>query len=154
MNIYYFDENGNQTGSGTSATCPSEEATELVPSSSEDTWNGTKWISPPPPPPPTQEELAKEQQKAIDNAIQEALDKKAQEFRWDDMKSARAGAVSVKDTDSGIVRNMKENAQKLTDWYYEVWAYASQLEANVKNGDREIPTIEEVLLEMPKYEEQ
>ena len=101
----------------------------------------------------TDEEILRQKQKAIDNAIQETLDKKAQEFRWDDMKSARAGAMSIKDTDSDIVRNMKENAQKLTDWYYEVWAYASQLEADVKSGNREIPTVNEVLEEMPKYEE-
>lgn len=47
MNIYYFDETGNCTGAGTSATCPNKGATQLKPKTDKDKWDGTKWINPP-----------------------------------------------------------------------------------------------------------
>ncbi|WP_294967194.1 hypothetical protein, partial [Sulfurimonas sp.] len=48
MTIYYFNEDGRFTGEGTSAICPKDGATTIVPSSNEDVWNGIKWIAPPP----------------------------------------------------------------------------------------------------------
>jgi hypothetical protein len=46
MKIYYFDEEGNLSGEGTSATLPEDGATEIAPSTSADKWNGTTWEIP------------------------------------------------------------------------------------------------------------
>jgi len=97
-------------------------------------------------------EQIKQQQKAFNNAIQTYLDNKAQEYKWDNMQSARAGAIPIKDNDSDVVKAMKNNAETLTDWYFNVWATASQIQADVKAGNRDMPTVDEVLAELPEYQ--
>lgn len=90
----------------------------------------------------------------INSAIQSMLDAKAKEYRWDDMKSARAGVTPILETDSDVVKAMKQNAMDLTEWYYQVWAKASELEAAVEAGTRTVSTVDDVLGELPIYEEQ
>lgn len=68
------------------------------------------------------------------------------------MQSARAAVVPIKDSDSDVVKEMKNNAETLTDWYFEVWATASQIQYDVENGDKEMPSVNEVLVELPAYE--
>jgi len=92
------------------------------------------------------------QQKEFNDTIQNYLDTKAQEYKWDNMQSARAAVVPIKDSDSDVVKEMKNNAETLTDWYFEVWATASQIQYDVENGDKEMPSVNEVLVELPAYE--
>lgn len=91
--------------------------------------------------------LANKQLQEISNEVKNLLDSKAREYKWDDMKSARAGAVPIKDTDSPIIIAMKQNAASLNDWYFQVWAKAVELEA------LGVPmTVDECLAQMPIYE--
>ncbi len=100
----------------------------------------------------TDDEILIQQAKNINNAIQNHLDTKAQEYKWDNMQSARAAAVPIKDNDSDAVKAMKNNAETLMDWYFNVWAKASEIQADVKAGNRDMPTVDEVLTELPTYE--
>lgn len=87
----------------------------------------------------------------MNNAIQAMLDDKAKEYRWDDMKSARAGAIPINETDTDVVKAMKTNANNLTNWYYEVWGKASEIEEQVAKNLRVMPTKDELLAEMPVF---
>jgi len=135
------------------------EITKLQCGFAEDSWvvlENNEWR------PLTTEEIALVEQKATEldfeqkrsemtQAIQTLLDTKAQEFQWDDMKSARAGYVPVKDTDSIAVIAMKNQAEKLTDWYYAVWGKSAEILAEVEAGTIIMPTVVEVLAQLPEF---
>lgn len=87
-----------------------------------------------------------EQKRAEMNvSIQNMLDKKAQEFRYDSILSARSYV--------GFNNPFKNEAQALATWSANCWAKASEIEADVLSGKREMPTIEQVLSEMPEFNE-
>jgi hypothetical protein len=84
------------------------------------------------------------QQTAFNNAIQTHLDTKAKEFRYDNMMSARSYA--------GYDNPFQAEAQRLAVWASNCWVKAGEIEADVQAGNREMPTIDEVLSELPIYE--
>ena len=87
---------------------------------------------------------------SMTNAVQTLVDSKAREFRWDDIKSARAGAgVPLEGTESVAEVAIHTEAVKLAKWDRAVWAKAGEIEAAVLAGTREIPTVEELLAELP-----
>jgi len=86
----------------------------------------------------------KAQRIAFNNAIQTHLDSKAKEFRYDNMMSARSYA--------GYENVFQEEATKLAQWASNCWITAGTIEQDVLNGNREMPSIDEVLAELPIYE--
>lgn len=82
-------------------------------------------------------------QDAISKAIQQHLDAKAQELRYDNMMSARSYA--------GYTNPFQTEAQALATWCADCWAKAGQIEADVEAGNRPMPTAEEVISELPTY---
>lgn len=80
----------------------------------------------------------------FNNAIQNHLDSKAQEMRYDNIMSARSWA--------GYENPYQAEALKLAKWASECWTVAGQIETDVSSGARDMPTIDEVLSELPKYE--
>ncbi len=93
---------------------------------------------------PSPEEIIKEQQTAFNNAIQTHLDTKAKEFRYDNMMSARSYA--------GYTNPFQAEAKKLAIWASNCWVKAGEIESAVQGGDRDMPSIDEVLAELPVYE--
>jgi len=83
-------------------------------------------------------------QKAFNNAIETHLDSKAKESRYDNMMSARSYA--------GYENPFQAEAQKLAVWASNCWVVAGQIETDVQSGNRDMPTIDEVLSELPIYE--
>jgi len=92
----------------------------------------------------SQREELLSQQKAFNGAIQNYLDTKAQEFRYDNMMSARSY--------TGYINAFQAEAQALATWASECWVVAGEIEADVKAGNRDMPTVDEVLNELPKYD--
>ena len=84
-----------------------------------------------------------EKQKAFNNAIQTHLDNKAKEFRYDNIMSARSYA--------GYENPFQAEAQKLAVWASECWVVAGQTETDVQSGNREIPTVDVFLSELPLF---
>ena len=91
----------------------------------------------------TNDEILVQQAKDINNAIQKHLDTKAQEFRYDNMMSARSY--------TGYTNAFQTEAQALATWASECWVVAGQIEADVQSGARAMPTVDEVLAELPVY---
>ena len=110
--------------------------TELVPNEF-DVWNGTAWEV------DTVAQITA-QTKDINNAIQNHLDTKAQEFRYDNMMSARSY--------TGYTNAFQAEAQALATWASECWVVAGQIEADVQSGVRAMPTVDEVIAELPAYQ--
>ena len=91
----------------------------------------------------TETEVLEQQVQVINNAIQNHLDTKAQEFRYDNMMSARSYA--------GYANPFQTEAQALATWCADCWAKAGQIENDVEAGNRPMPTVDEVLSELPVY---
>ena len=87
--------------------------------------------------------LLQKKKKELDKAIQKTLDQKAQELRYDNIMSARSYA--------GYENPFQAEAQKLALWASNCWVKAAEIEVVVKAGKREMPTIDEVLAELPAY---
>ena len=109
--------------------------TEIAPSEF-DVWNGSSWEV------DTVAQITA-QTRDINNAIQNHLDTKAQEFRYDNMMSARSYA--------GYTNPFQTEAQSLAVWASECWVKAGEIEADVKAGNRPMPSVDEVLAELPVY---
>jgi len=109
--------------------------TELVPNEF-DVWNGTAWEV------DTVAQITA-QTREINNAIQNHLDTKAQEFRYDNMMSARSY--------TGYTNPFQAEAQALATWCADCWTTAGAIQADVEAGNRAMPTVEEVLAELPVY---
>jgi len=77
----------------------------------------------------------------LSKVVQTYLDIKAKEFRYDSMMSARSYA--------GYVNTFQFEAQKLAVWSSDCWVVAGQIEIDVLAGNRDIPTIDEVTIELP-----
>ena len=90
----------------------------------------------------TKEDLLRRPE-AISKAIQKHLDKQAQALRYDNMMSARSYA--------GYTNPFQAEAQKLAEWCANCWAKAGEIEADVEAGNRPMPTVDEVLAELPVY---
>lgn len=102
------------------------------------TWNGEDWELVPP---PTEAEI----QKKLTDAVQEFMDKTAQEKNYDNIHTACTYI------DSGNEQFDKEGAA-CRAWRSAVWAKCYEILAQVKNGERAIPTAEELIAELPELE--
>ena len=80
--------------------------------------------------------------KDMTNAIEWLLDSKAQEFRYDDMKSVRSY--------TGFDNPFRAECITLATWGASCWIAAGQIEADVASGNRAMPTITELMAEMPQ----
>ena len=109
--------------------------TELVPSEF-DVWNGLSWEV------DTVEQITA-QTIDINNAIKNHLDTKAQEFKYDNMMSARSY--------TGYTNPFQIEAQALATWCADCWDTAGTIQADVEAGNRAMPTVDEVLAELPVY---
>ena len=102
---------------------------------------------------------------ALTTAVEETLDAKAQEFRYDDIKSARSY--------TGYLNAYQAEATTLAVWASECWSYMDTLEANLLNTKEVVvdtvttiepdpikteiawvdfmPTVDELLASLPVY---
>ena len=77
----------------------------------------------------------------VSKAIQKLLDDTAKAHRYDDMKSVRSY--------TGFDNPFRDECIAMAKWAANCWIYAGELEASVRSGARSMPTIEEVLAELP-----
>lgn len=80
---------------------------------------------------------------AMSDAIQNLLDSQAQVYRYDNMMSVRSY--------TGYANPFQTESLNLADWASNCWATAGQIEYDVMNGLRPIPSIEGLLAEMPVF---
>lgn len=90
-----------------------------------------------PPLTPTQQLLA------ISGAIQNHLDTKAQSLRYDNINAIGKYV--------GYINDFQAEAEALGAWASSCWKVAGQIEADVQSGVRAMPTVDEVLAELPVY---
>lgn len=91
-----------------------------------------------------EEEVLKNIKSEFNGAIEDHLNVTAQSFRYDNMMSARSYA--------GYTNPFQTEAQSLAVWASNCWVKAGEIEAAVEAGDRDMPTIDEVLAELPVFE--
>ena len=89
-------------------------------------------------------DINKSKASEISKAVENHLDNKAKESRYDNMMSARSYA--------GYENQFQAEAQKLAVWASNCWIVAGQIEADFQAGNREMPTVDEVLNELPLFE--
>lgn len=92
------------------------------------------------PPAPTTEEI----QKMLTDGVQNYMDKKAQERGYDNIHTACSYAYS---TDEVFAKEGKA----CLEWRDKVWRTCYDILAQVIGGLREVPTLEEVLAELPAF---
>lgn len=91
----------------------------------------------------TQEEIKQEKIKRVENAIQLMLDSKAREYGYDNIVSACSYA--------GYDNPFQAEGQALLSWRGSVWKYCYDQLAEIEAGNREEPTPEDFLAELPQY---
>ena len=89
-----------------------------------------------------QGEITSNMGKDMANAIQELLDNTAQAYRYDDIKSVRSY--------TGFTGPFQEECTILAQWASACWVHAGVVESDVLQGIRAMPTIDEVLAELPQ----
>ena len=94
-------------------------------------------------PQPTQEEIAAQLQKRLTDAVQQALDNKAQELLYDNCLSVCSYI------DTGVAKFDAEG-RAFRAWRSAVWAKGYEILAQVQAGQRAIPTEEQLIAELPK----
>lgn len=91
-----------------------------------------------------------EKAQALTDAVQSHLDERAKQYRYDNMKSARAMAgVPLDGTENSFEIAMAEQAINLAKWDRAVWSKSTEIEAEVLSGIRGLPTVEELIAELP-----
>jgi hypothetical protein len=83
------------------------------------------------------------QQKEFDEAIQNHLDAKAQSLRYDNINAIGKYV--------GYANDFQAEAEKLGAWASSCWKVAGDIEADVLAGNRPMPTVDEVLSELPAF---
>jgi len=81
--------------------------------------------------------------KTMNSGIQAHLNTQAQLLRYDDINSIGKYV--------GYDNEFRVESEKLGAWAGSCWKVAEQIETDVINEVREIPTLEEVILELPTY---
>lgn len=79
--------------------------------------------------------------KELTAALNNYLNSVAQSLRYDDMKSVRSY--------TGFVNAYQEEAIALAQWSADCWIKAGQIEQEVLAGTRGMPTLAEVIAELP-----
>jgi len=87
------------------------------------------------PDPPTPEQIQQETMQAI----QDMLDNKAREYEFKSIHTA------------GIWRGLRPHADDLVTWGAACWNKADEIRAAVIAGERPMPTMANVLAEMPEF---
>lgn len=87
----------------------------------------------------TQEQIKAE----ISSAIQSMLDSKAQELRYDNINSI---AKYI-----GYDNPFRTEAEALGLWCASCWAELAIIEEEVESGERVLPSLEEILAELPEF---
>ena len=88
-------------------------------------------------------ELFSNAQIEMSKAIENLLDTTSQTYRYDDMKSVRSY--------TGFDNVFRDECIKLATWGSDCWVVAGQIEYDVLNGNRAMPTVEELINELPTY---
>jgi hypothetical protein len=146
MQYYTHDQNGLYSGSGEaepgdvpgSFYYPTNSVTEAPPTLEPGAWrwNGTAWAE------VTPEEIATALLAAITSAIQTRLDDFAQTRNYDGILSAASYATSTNP-------KFAAEGQYAVEARDATWAKAYEILAEVEVGERPMPTLEEVLAELP-----
>jgi len=89
------------------------------------------------------EEILVQEVTDINNAIQNHLDTKAQSLRYDNINAIGKYV--------GYENDFRAEAEKLGAWASSCWKVAGVIEADVSAGNRVMPTVDEVLAELPVF---
>lgn len=95
-----------------------------------------------PDPEPTQEEINAQIQAQMTRAVQNHLDSKAQELNYDSCLSVCSYV------DTGVAKFDAES-RAFRVWRSQVWAKGYEILNACLAGEREIPTVEELIAELP-----
>jgi len=79
----------------------------------------------------------------IQEAVQSHVDALAQSKRYDNMMSVRSY--------TGFPNKFQRECMSMSIWAGDCWAVVTDIEVAVMLGQRAIPTVQEVLKELPKY---
>lgn len=101
---------------------------------------GWEVYTPPPKPEPTEEQI----KRRLTNAVQRHLDETARERSYDNILSLCTYATSTNDT-------FAAEGQAGVEWRDAVWSKCYQILNEVKAGDREQPTEDELLADLPGF---
>ncbi len=99
-----------------------------------DVYDGVNFSKPLPPPPTVTE---------MENAVQAHLDIVAAKAGYDNIYTACTYA------DEPAVPKFEQEGKALRAWRSEVWAYCHQVLADVTTGKRPVPSITELIAELP-----
>jgi hypothetical protein len=155
ITLYLWDEQGIYTGTvdvDESAPVP-ERSTPTKPMKLTGTqvaqWQGESWAKLSarpvvPEPEPSPEPSAAEISKLYENAVQAKLDGAAQAARYDSI------ATAVSYAEEPAVPKFQADGRAFRTWRSLVWAYAYEQLEKVLAGEREQPTVDEFLLELPE----
>ena len=91
-----------------------------------------------------QEEFLTSTKSRLTSAIQSTLDEKAQERGYDSILSLCTYATST-------IAKFADEGQAGVSWRDEVWAKGYAILADVESGARAIPTVDELLAELPDF---
>jgi hypothetical protein len=157
ITLYLWDEQGIYTGTADAddAAPMPERSTPTKPMKLTGTqvaqWQGGAWAKlsarpAVPEPELSQEPSAAEISKLYENAVQAKLDGAAQTARYDSI------ATAVSYAEEPAVPKFQADGRAFRTWRSLVWAYAYEQLAKVLAGEREQPTIDAFLLELPALE--
>ena len=88
---------------------------------------------------PTEEEI----QKMLTDGVQSYMDSKVQERNYDNVHTC-VGTYLY-----SPIEKFRLEAEAVRDWVSYVWAKCYEILAEVKQGKRAVPTLEEVIAELP-----
>ena len=91
-----------------------------------------------------QEEFLASTKSRLISAIQSMLDDKAKERGYDSILSLCTYATST-------AAKFSKEGQAAVEWRDEVWAKGYTILADVEGGERAIPTVDELLSELPVF---
>lgn len=95
---------------------------------------------------PVHVETAEEIQKRLTDGVQNWMDSKVQERNYDSVHTC-VGTYLY-----SPVEKFRLEAEAVRDWVSYVWAKCYEILAQVEAGERDIPTLEEVIIELPELE--
>ena len=92
---------------------------------------------------PVHVETAEEIQKRLTDSVQNWMDTKVQERNYDNVHTC-VGTYLY-----SPIEKFRLEAEAVKDWVSYVWAKCYEILAQVEAGERDIPTLEEVIAELP-----
>ena len=92
---------------------------------------------------PVHVETAEEIQKRLTDGVQNWMDSKVQERNYDNVHTC-VGTYLY-----SPIEKFRLEAEAVRDWVSYVWAKCYEILAQVEAGERDIPTLEEVISELP-----